>query len=185
MIDWSAIEPGLCALVLARTGIVCVHEDGAEPFIPPGAACIAKFSIFAVTPVGVDELRMIEHVGEPIWDGPWGGDDPKLREHALGVRELTWRIRFEAYDATAGRAAQQHTEKLRDQMSLTSTRAELKALGLSYLSTLATGYVPQRKDQRQRPFAFLDLRLGASGAFLDSTEYTTIETVSTRFIPWV
>jgi hypothetical protein len=149
VIDWAAIEPGLCALVLDVTGVPCVHAEGAEPFVDPTVGAIAKYQIYAVTGIGVaDETG--------YYDPDASGD---LVQKAAGVRELTFRLRVEAYDATAGKAANRAIEDWRDAMALDETIAALGDLGLTYLRTEAMVYQPAERDHRQRPWALVDMRM--------------------------
>jgi hypothetical protein len=187
VIDWATIEPGLATLVKNLTGLAsCTHDDGADLFVDPVLGCVAKYTIYAVTPIGQqDEARFSAHDVDQPWGEPWGGTEQVLRENIAGVRELTYRLKIEAYDATAGRAAQQYTEKFRDALGFLSTHDALALLGITFLRTEAMGYIPARKDQRQRPFGFVDVRFGAVGRAQDPTSYSTIETVSTAHVPWV
>jgi hypothetical protein len=183
VIDWATVEPGLCALVTSITGIACEHPDGKRSLVSPATGCVATSIVYAITPQGTDERQMLPAPDEDQpWANPWGGEPGDLIECVVGLREVTWRVKFEAYDATPGRAAQAHAERLRTRMSFSSSAAALEALGFGLLRAEPTTYVPEPRSQRTRPFAFVDFRLSVYDAEADTANpYKTIETVSPTF----
>ena len=67
-------------------------------------------------------------------------------------------------------------------MAFTSTEDALAALGLGFLRTEALSYVPEPRNQRQRPFAAVDFKLCVVGFAVDTNNpHATIETVTPTF----
>lgn len=170
MIDRARIEPGLVALVEDATGLDCVHSDGSEPFVDPVKGAIAKYQIFAVTPIGVqDEIRYVELAP---------GEEPTdFVQRIAGVRELTFRLVVEAYDATPGRAADQAIEAWRDSLLFDETSEALGELGLGFLRSEAQNYAPVTRDHRMRPWASIDVRFSVVGMAEGKRTISTIDTL--------
>lgn len=171
MIDWATLQPGLQALVATLTGLAVgdVTWSGAkQTFAAQPKFAKAELQAFGNRSVGtLDALTWDELTA----DGP-------MVQTALGVRELTLRVKVTCYDQRPGFTARNYLEMLRDRLPWDSARDSLAALSLGFQSVLSLTDLSTPADSHVASVGAIDVRLNVATTDRDPTQYSRISTVN-------
>jgi hypothetical protein len=162
-VDLSAIEPGLCAWVAARTGITAslvTFENAARPqFTTGGRALLSWVSMTAKDTPGV------------VWDyesqGAEGDALDEMVPTVLGDRVLVLQVGVETIDHRPGYSASVLAQRLVDRAHAPSADAALEVLNLGLADVGAPQRADYEADRRMVSRAVVELRFNASFAFND------------------
>lgn len=161
--DLSAIEPGLCAWVAARTGITAslvTFENAARPqFTTGGRALLSWVSMAAKDTPGV------------VYDfedqGVEGDALDEMVPTVLGDRVLVLQVGVETIDHRPGYSASVLAQRLVDRAHAPSADAALEVLNLGLADVGAPQRADYEADRRMVSRAVVELRFNASFAFND------------------
>lgn len=170
------IEPALCALAAALTGVTaacCVFENAPRPMSPDGRFVILSW--VSRTGVGQDGLR---------WDYA-AADDPldEMTPTVQGSREARLQFAVEVIaDQRAGHNAAAIVEKARTRFTRPSIRSALEAVGLALAVVGPATQADYPADGRMVSRSLFEVALNGHASEADTTSRTsyiaTVEAVA-------
>lgn len=165
--DLATIEPALCALAAALTGVTaacCVFENAPRPMSPDGRVVILSWVSRAS--VGQDGLR---------WDYA-AADDPldEMTPTVQGSREARLQFAVEVIaDQRPGRSAAALAEHARTRLSRPSSRAALEAVGLALATVGPATQADYPGDQRMVSRSLFEVLLNGHASEADTGSRTS------------
>lgn len=159
--DFTTIEPALCALVASATGIeaACVLFENMPRVRHNGRLALLSWVSTGGVGSATDEER---------WAYTPNADPlQEMRVTLCGPRELRLQVSVETLDQRPGYTARALAERARDRFTMPSSRTALAAVGLAFVRATEATQRDYRVDGRWVPRALFEVQLNGAASVED------------------